>query len=115
MNVVGTSVFTAGLGCKCPRCGRGRLLKGLLEVRESCEVCDLDLSDHDTGDGPAVFVVFLVGAIAAGLALGLESAFAPPVWVHLAILVPVIVVLSIALLRPFKCILVALHYRNVRE
>ena len=113
MNAVGT--FAAGLGCKCPRCGRGRLLKGFLEVRESCEVCDLDLSNHDTGDGHAVFVVFLVGAIATGLALGLESAFAPPVWMHLAVLIPVTVSLSVALLRPFKGVLVALHYRNVRE
>ena len=101
MNAARTSVSAAGLGRKRPRCGRG--LKGLPEVRERREIrC---LSNHDAGDGPAVFVVFLVGAVAAGL--GLEIAFAPPAWV------PVIAALSVALLRPFKGVLMAC--RNARE
>lgn len=104
-----------GLGCKCPRCGRGKLLKGLLEVRDRCDVCGLDLSRHDTGDGAAVFVIMFLGALVVVLALWMEAALEPPIWVHLLVWVPAIVVLSVLLLRPFKGVLVALHYKNLRH
>lgn len=109
------SPFATGLGCKCPRCGRGRLLKGLLDVRESCDVCGLDLSPHDTGDGATVFVILFLGALVVGLAIWLETAFEPPIWVHLVVWIPTISILSVALLRPFKCILIALHFKNLRH
>jgi uncharacterized protein (DUF983 family) len=109
------SPTATGLGAKCPRCGRGKLFKGLLDVRERCEVCDLDLSPHDTGDGATVFVILFLGAIVVGLAVWLEFAFSPPVWVHLVVWIPVITIMSVAMLRPFKGILIALHFRNLRH
>ena len=75
----------AGLRCRCPRCGQGKLFKGLLDVTKSCAVCGLDLTAHDSGDGPAVFAIFLLGFIVVPLALGFEAAFAPPIWLHLVI------------------------------
>lgn len=109
------SPFATGLAGKCPRCGRGALFKGLLDVRPRCEVCDLDLSPHDTGDGATVFVILFLGAIVVGLAIWLETAFEPPIWVHLVVWIPVITVLSVALLRPFKGVLIAYHFRNLRH
>ena len=47
------SPLKAGLACRCPRCGRGKLFSGYLTVGAPCGVCGLDLSDHDSGDGPA--------------------------------------------------------------
>lgn len=105
----------AGLKCRCPRCGRGKLFRGLLSVREKCAECGLDLSPHDTGDGPAVFVIFILGAVVVPLALMLEAAAAPPMWLHMVIWTPVIIALAIALLRPMKAILVAYHYKNLRH
>ena len=107
--------FSAGLGCRCPRCGRGRLFKGLLTVADRCPACDLDFSPHDTGDGPAVFVIFILGALVVPMALGLEVWVAPPIWMHLAVWLPVILALSILLLRPMKATMVALHYKNLRH
>ncbi len=78
-------------------------------------MCDLDLSPHDTGDGAIVFVILFLGAIVVGLAVSLEFAFSPPVWVHLAVWIPVITIMSIAMLRPFKGILIALHFKNLRH
>ena len=49
-----------GLRCRCPRCGRGRLFRGLLTVRDACENCAFDLKAADSGDGPAVFVILLL-------------------------------------------------------
>ncbi|MEX2454193.1 MAG: DUF983 domain-containing protein [Rhodospirillaceae bacterium] len=109
------SPLGTGLGCRCPRCGRGRLLKGLLDVRDACDVCGLDLSPHDTGDGATVFVILFLGALVVALAIWLEAAVEPPIWVHLLVWIPTILVLSVALLRPFKGVLIALHYRNLRH
>jgi len=105
----------AGLRCRCPRCGQGKLFKGLLTVNETCAVCGLNLSPHDAGDGPAVFAIFLLGFIVVPLALGFESAFEPPIWLHLLIWPPVIIALAIAMLRPMKAVLVAYHFKNLRH
>lgn len=106
------SPFATGLRCRCPRCGRGRLFEGVLKVRSTCPDCGLDLAWADAADGPAVFVIFIVGGIVVALALLVESWFAPPYWVHLVIWSPVILIGSIVLLRPMKAILIALQYRH---
>ncbi len=104
--------FKAGLACRCPRCREGRLFAGLLAVAERCDVCGLDLTGEDSGDGPAVFVILVLGFVIVGLALALEMTFAPPVWLHLLLWLPLILVGSIGLLRPFKATLIALQYKH---
>ena len=104
-----------GLRCRCPRCGKGPLFEGLLNVADSCAECCLDFSPHDSGDGPAVFVIFILGFLVVPLALWLEAALAPPTWVHLLIWPPVIIILAILMLRPMKAILVACHFKNLRH
>ncbi len=106
------SILYAALACRCPACGRGRLFRNLLEVRDRCEVCGLDLRQCDTGDGAAVGVVLVLGAIVVGLAFWVEFRFAPPLWVH-AILWPVVTIpLAILMMRPAKAALVALQFRH---
>jgi uncharacterized protein (DUF983 family) len=102
----------AALGCRCPRCGEGRLFTGLLTVRPACPACGLDLSAEDAGDGPAVFVIFFLGMIVVGLAAWVELRFAPPIWVHLLLWAPVILIGAILMLRPLKAGLIALQYRH---
>jgi uncharacterized protein (DUF983 family) len=108
------SPFSAGLRLRCPRCGEGPLFAGLLAVRESCAVCGLDLRAQDSGDGPAVFVIFILGFVAMAFAVFVELNFEPPLWAH-ALIWPVFVLgAAIALLRPFKATLIALQYRHRR-
>ncbi|MBI1777264.1 MAG: DUF983 domain-containing protein [Proteobacteria bacterium] len=102
----------AGLLCRCPRCGEGRLFHGLLKLRASCPVCSLDLSAQDTGDGPAVFVTFALGILVIPPVFFLEMRVEPPIWVHAVIWPPVIVGLAIGLLRPLKAMLIALQFRH---
>ena len=106
------SPLRAALGCRCPRCGSGKLFVGLLNVRRACEVCGLDLSAQDAGDGPAVFVIFFLGLIVVGLAALVEIRFSPPIWVHLTLWTPLILGGAIAMLRPLKAGLIALQYRH---
>lgn len=106
------SPVLTGLACRCPRCGRGRLFSGLLQVAERCEVCGLDLSNHDSGDGPAVLVIFALGIIVVPLALWVETVFQPPLWLHALLWSLVILVGALGLLRLFKGVLVALQYKH---
>jgi uncharacterized protein (DUF983 family) len=106
------SVGRAALRCRCPRCGEGRIFSRLLTVRSTCPACGLDLSAEDAGDGPAVFLIFFLGAVAVGIAAWMEIEFEPPIWVHLVVLTPVILGGAVLLLRPLKAGMIALQYRH---
>jgi uncharacterized protein (DUF983 family) len=69
----------------------------------------------DSGDGPAVFVIIVLGFLVMGAALIVEFKLSPPLWVHLVVWAPLTVVLAFALLRPMKAMLIALQYRNKAE
>lgn len=106
------SPYAAGFGCKCPRCGQGKLFDGFLKLRASCEVCGLDYAKADSGDGPAVFVIFIVGFIAVALAFVTRYVWYAPMAVALIVSIGFTVISILLLLRPFKATLVALQYSN---
>ena len=101
-----------GMRGRCPRCGEGRLFSGLLSVQPRCRQCGLDYAFADSGDGPAVFVIMIVGFVVVALALVVEFTVAPAFWVHVLLWVPLILALSIGLLRPLKGFLIAQQYRH---
>ena len=100
------------LGSKCPRCGEGALFDGYLKVRDRCSVCDFDLSSADAADGPAVFVMFVVGFIVVGVGFAFQMMVNPPMWVLMTVLSVLTIGLSMWLLRPFKAALIILQFRN---
>jgi uncharacterized protein (DUF983 family) len=106
------SPFAAGLRCRCPRCGEGTLYDGVLQVTDNCNVCGLDLKKADSGDGPAVFIILILGAIVVPLAFILETAAGPPLWLHALVWPVVIFGGSIGLLRPAKALLIALQFKH---
>ncbi len=106
------SPFRTGLACRCPACGEGRLFRGFLELVERCPVCGLDLSAADSGDGPAVFIILILGIVIVGLALVVEVEFEPPLWLHALIWPPLILGGALLLLRPFKATMIALQYKH---
>ncbi len=107
-----TSPLAAGVKCRCPRCGKGRLFVQLLNMRETCESCELDYKFVDTGDGPAVFAIFILGFLCIGGALIAEFKFGATWWMQVllwGILTPLI---GVFLLRFLKATLIALQYKN---
>lgn len=102
----------AGLAGRCPNCGEGHLFEGFLKVSPVCEACGYDLSKADSGDGPAVFVIMFAGFLVAFAALFTEFTIHPPIWVHLIIWLPMTLVVCLALLRPFKGVLLAAQFKN---
>ena len=106
------SALSTGIACRCPRCGVGALFEGFATVRDRCDHCGLDLSGHDSGDGPAVFLIFILGAICVPLALWINAVFTVAFWVPGVVAGVVALGLTFALLRPTKAYIVALQYRH---
>lgn len=109
------SPLLSGLTCRCPRCGKGPLFRQILNMRETCEHCGLDYKFVDTGDGPAVFAIFILGFLVVGGALIAEFKFGIPAWAHVllwGILTPLV---AVFLLRFIKATLIALQFKNKAE
>lgn len=109
------SPFAAGLAGKCPRCGQGPLFRTFLGLNDRCAMCGLDLLKADSGDGPAVFVMFLVGPIVVAIAFMARFVWFASIPVAFGIAGAVAVALTLLLLRPFKATLIALQYKHKAE
>ncbi|MGY3449720.1 DUF983 domain-containing protein [Bradyrhizobium sp. USDA 4353] len=107
-----TQTIFRGLACRCPRCGQGKLFEGFLNLRKRCEACDLDYAFIDTGDGPAIFIMMLAGAIVVGAALIVEVKYQPPFWVHAVLWGPLILVTTLLPLRAMKSLLISLQFHH---
>ena len=107
--------IAVGLAGRCPQCGKGKLFHGFLALRERCEVCGLDYSFADAGDGPAVFVILIAGFIVVGAALIVEFLYQPPFWVHALLWGPLILITTLGPLRPLKGLLIALQFHHKAE
>ena len=101
-----------GLACKCPRCGNGKLYAGFLNMRPGCEACGLDYAFIDAGDGPAVFVIMIAGAIVVTAALITEVKYQPPFWVHALLWLPLTLAVTLWPLRAIKSLLIALQFHH---
>jgi uncharacterized protein (DUF983 family) len=106
------SPYAAGLACRCPRCGKGKLFRGFIDVAPSCTVCGLDYAFADAGDGPAVFVILIAGFVVVGAALLVELRYHPPYWVHAVLWGPLILLVTLLPLRLLKSLLIALQYHH---
>ena len=104
------SPVLSGLACRCPVCGQGKLFDGFLKVRPACQACGADLSASDSGDGPVVFVILVVGGIVAFLALYAIFTTRWPIWVHLMLWLPLATGLSLWAMRVFKSLLISLQF-----
>jgi uncharacterized protein (DUF983 family) len=100
------------LTCRCPRCGKGKVLQGLLTVAPRCAACGLDLHAEDVGDGPAAFVILILGALIVFGAAMVELKLAPPFWVHLVLWPPIALGGTLLLQRSLKAWLIAIQYRH---
>jgi uncharacterized protein (DUF983 family) len=101
-----------GVRCRCPRCGEGTLFHGFLSLRPACDRCGLDYKFADSGDGPAVFVILIGGAIVVAAALITEVVYQPPYWLHAVLWLPLILLVTLVPLRPLKGLLIALQYHH---
>jgi uncharacterized protein (DUF983 family) len=110
-----SSAVLSGLAGRCPRCRRGGVFAGFLQIAPACKSCGLNFGFADAGDGPAVFVMLFGGFVVVGAALWIEVLYEPPFWVYIVVFLPLTAIVCIGLLRPLKGLLIALQYRNKAE
>jgi uncharacterized protein (DUF983 family) len=110
--MINPSPLATAINCRCPRCGEGKLFKGFLTLRPNCDSCGLDYSTFDSGDGPAVFVIFGAGFVVVFAALAVEVLYQPPFWLHALLWLPLILATTLLPLRPIKALMIALQYRH---
>jgi uncharacterized protein (DUF983 family) len=100
----------------CPECGAKTLFGGIASFAPRCRACGLDYARFNVGDGPAAFLIMVIGAVVVGLALWVEFSFNPPVWVHAVLWAPVITLATLGGLRVTKAaLLITEFHRNARE
>ncbi|HHI82639.1 MAG TPA: DUF983 domain-containing protein [Rhizobiales bacterium] len=106
------SSLVTGLKGKCPRCGKGSLFDGYLEVAKKCNVCGLDYSFADAGDGATWFVMVISSTLTISVVLWVEFTWHPAYWVHALVALPLALGLPFLLLRPIKAILINQQYKT---
>ena len=107
------SLITAlgrGFRCKCPACGKGQLFGRFLKIVPTCAACGEEMHHHRADDFPAYLVILIVGHIIVPSQLLTEQFLEPPLWVHLAIWLPLTLVMTLGLLQPVKGVIVALQW-----
>ncbi|HFB55020.1 MAG TPA: DUF983 domain-containing protein [Hellea balneolensis] len=104
-----SKALRAGLKGRCPNCHEGRLFDGYLKFAHVCQACGFDYHSNDIADGPAVFVIFIASILVVPLALVFQIKLDPPVFVTLLIWIPAIILVCLALLRPFRGLMFALQ------
>ena len=109
--MTGPTLAGASLKGLCPRCGAHGLFAGPVNFADGCRACGLDYQSYNIGDGPAAFLILIVGAILAGSAIMVDLSFSPPWWVH-SVWLPVGIVLTVVGLRVGKAALLYQSYRH---
>ena len=99
-----------GVAGHCPACGRGALFTSYLKVADACPVCATELHHHRADDAPPYFTMMIVGHVVVGGALALERAFSPPMWVHMVVWLPMVVIMSLVMLPLAKGVLIGLQW-----
>ena len=106
-----------GLNCVCPKCKTGKIFPSTfsIETYETCPECGFNLSENDSADGPAVFMIFLLSFSVIPLALVIEYFYEWDLWLHLVIWGAVILGLTLGLMRPLKAYVIALQFRHLPD
>ncbi len=107
--------MATGLRGLCPACGEGSLFSGFLTVVDHCAVCGADLREQDSGDGPVAFITLIAGAVVVVAGLVVEVKYGWPIWLHMAVWLPLAAGLSVVLMRPLKGLTIALQYKHRRS
>jgi len=95
---------------KCPNCGEGALYGKYLKVNDLCPKCGTELFHQRADDAPPYFVMTITAHVIVGGILITEKMFSPPVWVELAVWLPVTVLLSLWLLPRVKGTLIGYQW-----
>jgi uncharacterized protein (DUF983 family) len=111
------SHWQRALRCKCPRCGEGNLYQSSygLTVNSMCSYCHLDFLKNDSADGPAVFLIFLLGFLIVPIAVIVDFHYHWPIKTHLFVWSSLMVIMTVLLLRPLKSFVIGIQFHHRRS
>lgn len=95
---------------KCPHCGKGHVFRAFLKVRDNCEVCGLELSQHRADDAPPYFTILIVGHVIVPLMIVYDRMVMPPLWHQMVFAVFGTLAACLILLPRIKGALVAFQW-----
>jgi uncharacterized protein (DUF983 family) len=96
------SGFSRGWRGRCPSCGEGALFSSYLKLARECASCRHEVGLYRADDGPAYFTILIVGHLIIAPMLFFEFVLTWPVAWVLALVLPSIVGLALALLPRVK-------------
>jgi uncharacterized protein (DUF983 family) len=96
------SAFFRGSVKRCPRCGTGKVFQGYIRTNDSCSHCSLALHHHRADDAPPYFTMMIVGHVVVPLLLLAEKVWAPELWIHAIIWLPLTLFMTLWLLPRVK-------------
>jgi uncharacterized protein (DUF983 family) len=91
-----------GLSARCPDCGQGKLFAGYLKVNRTCSACGHATGEYRADDGPAYFTILLVGHLIIAPVLAFQFIRTSDPWLLVAISLPLLTLITLALLRVTK-------------
>ena len=100
---------------RCPRCGRGPLLHRYLKTVGQCSACGEQYGHFRADDAPPWLTILLVGHLMAPFFLLIEENFELSIVTELAILIPLVVGLTLALLPRCKGAILAIMWMTKAE
>ncbi len=95
---------------KCPNCGEGAMFSAYLKVNDSCPACGQALHHHRADDAPPYFTIFIAGHVIIPLMIVVERLWAPEIWLHMAVWIPLTLAMCLMLLPLTKGALVGLQW-----
>ena len=99
-----------GFSGRCPNCGENTIFSRYTKVNDRCPACGEELHHHRADDAPPYLTIFVVGHVVVPLALALEKAYQPEMWIHWALWLPLTLVMSLFLLPRFKGAMIGLQW-----
>jgi len=101
-----------GFAGRCPHCGEGRLFSSFVKPVDSCAVCGEDLHHQRADDFPAYLNIVIVGHVGVGGFTLAEAMTSLSGWVHLAIWIPIMVIMAVGLMQPLKGAVIGFQWAN---
>jgi uncharacterized protein (DUF983 family) len=99
-----------GLAMKCPNCGQGRMFHAYLKVSDACPSCGEELHHQRADDAPPYFTILIVGHVIVPMVVAAETAYYPPIWLHMALWLPLATAMALLALPRIKGALVAYQW-----
>ncbi len=109
------SGLSRGFIGRCPNCGRGALFRRYLKVASPCAACGHDNLQYPSDDAPPYFTILILGHIVIAPLVVLPVIWTLPPLLVLAVALPVVGVLALALLPRVKGAVIGVQWAIKRN